>query len=897
MYPKNISSQVFRNKIRPNYVHGLITIVLFYLALHFTDLNPILTTILAFPAVFIIPGLSLFLLLDRKHLPPVRQLILESFIISIIINVLIFPLCLYIGISPNIGQTIFVIVSLFLLIGFSFTKMKIISQPNKFDYFIIIALMLGYIIMILIFSSLPRFFTPDETDYIFNARSALDGNIYAMGVTAYRSTALALLSGRFLWTFLLGSFLTSSSLQPQMANLVGPSFLVMTSLAMTLLVPKQMEDKGKVHFLLFLVILTNPLLIYFAGIGGLNDLAIAFCGSVAVVYFVKSIIVSNGTFSFERNSLFKSLIILVIAILIKQNLMFFIGIWVCFAYLCFHYKLYKTTLANKVITILLIGLPIGYELLIDFPYVISVWFFRSNSAAVFLQQFIYDSPLERILGAFVKPWFNVGGITLFSNGLLKNIDSFYTFFSPEGISLPVSAIALLLPVTLVIKKLQFNIQLRTTVVIIIISMVFSFVTMFSNISDISRISLFLIPLIISITMISFYSLFSESKLGLLFLFSLPMIVFLWINRVVSNAQEGIFVSYGLPRFNWTYDILTVIILSYIVLLVLFTILSQVNIRIGIRNSLKKQFKGRIFPVFGWKTAFFTLFFIIIISNFYFSNVLVSNSGNYTDHDLSSISKQASKYAGNGLVFANNYVNLRPYVTDSSLSRIFPLPADENGFHNLIKSAPNGSIVLLSTDMGTSYGISNSYITNLFDKDVLTTGIPSFSKFPKLSNENEVLNLNFDKTNSNEITDQSPFKNNITVCGNPIINGNKENSLEFDGETYLSIPDSQSLKISDGISIEFIALIEHPGRYAIVSKGYPATQNSSLSGGFYVGASDQFLYWELGNSWSLSAPISAFMGNWHQYVFTYDGNAMRIFVDGNLVAERAQQGSLKTNSYP
>jgi hypothetical protein len=869
--------------------------IISYLAASFLKLNPLLTAVFAFPAVYIIPGLLLLFWINGKQLPPLRQLIVESFIISTVLNASLIPAFTLLSISQTEGHNVFMSLLLFTALASSLVINKSTLSSSKLDFLIILIIMLAYMIMILSLSSLPRFFTPDETDYISLARAALNGEAHTMGVTPYRFDFVALISGRFFWTFLLASFLSSTGLQPCQVYLISPAFLTMTALALTLLVPKDLENEGKIHSAVLLLILTSPLLILFSGIGALSDLAIAFFASVAVVFFAKSFTITQEKISLEVSWLIKVLMLVVITLLIKQNLMFLFGMWLCLVYASFRYKLYRSNMGHKLLLVLLIGLPIAYELLIDAPYVMAVWFLRNKAISGFIQPFIFESPLEKILSVFITPWWKTASTTLLNQGWINNLDSLYTMLTPEGLSLPISALSLVLPAALLLRHVRRNIQLRTTILVITTSLILYYVTMASSIADIPRYTLFIIPPLVLLAVISYHELFSNISIHSLLLLSLPMMLFLWINHILSDAKQGVLLGYGIPRLNWTYNIPALILLSYIGLVILLT-----NVH-GLGPSPKSfgRVINRISAKIQWKTtSFYVLILILIFSNLYFSYSLVSNSESFDDHELTSIGNVVTRYSENGLVIANNYIYLRPYLSDKVLFKgIFPAPIDENNFCDFVKMAPNGTIISISTDQQTSYGFANTYINKFSSQDVITPNETSLTKFPRLEYANVVLNYTFDQINDTEILDQSGFANNGMIYGAKVVEGYYGNALRFDGASYISAPVSQSLNVSKEITIDFIGFIEQPGRYALVSKGYPTNSNASLRGGFYVGASNQTLYWELGNGWSLSTPISEYFGAWHHFIFTYDGKSMRIFVDGLLVAEKAQEGDIDTTDYP
>jgi len=111
------------------------------------------------------------------------KLAVEGFFVSTVILVILTSLMLILNV-PVVPVTY----SLVMLIIVTFLALialvrKIEFKSSKPDILLFTLAFLAYVALLLYFSRLPRLFTPDETSYIFSARtSILDGVVPPMGV-------------------------------------------------------------------------------------------------------------------------------------------------------------------------------------------------------------------------------------------------------------------------------------------------------------------------------------------------------------------------------------------------------------------------------------------------------------------------------------------------------------------------------------------------------------------------------------------------------------------------------------------------------------------------------------------------------------------------------------------
>jgi hypothetical protein len=164
-------------------------------------------------------------------------------------------------------------------------------------------------------------------------------------------------------------------------------------------------------------------------------------------------------------------------------------------------------------------------------------------------------------------------------------------------------------------------------------------------------------------------------------------------------------------------------------------------------------------------------------------------------------------------------------------------------------------------------------------------------------------------------DSSGYGDTGTVVGGAAwATGRFGSALSFNGTTALvEIPDGPQLEPASAVTVS--AWVEHagsPGRYRyIVAKG--ETGCNSASYGLYTGANGGLAFYAAngtGDSYVVSpdASTSVWDGNWHLVVGTYDGTAVRVYVDGIQVGSgtprsgplaypSADSNSLFIGSYP
>jgi len=112
------------------------------------------------------------------------------------------------------------------------------------------------------------------------------------------------------------------------------------------------------------------------------------------------------------------------------------------------------------------------------------------------------------------------------------------------------------------------------------------------------------------------------------------------------------------------------------------------------------------------------------------------------------------------------------------------------------------------------------------------------------------------------------------------------ALHFDGGDFVSIPDSSDLETPQLTVSAWFRGSSTPGAYKyVVAKGSNECEGSSY--GLYTGPGGGMAFYVgdgTHNNFSRSeeAPQSVWDGKWHNASGTYDGNAVRLFIDGKEI---------------
>ena len=148
-------------------------------------------------------------------------------------------------------------------------------------------------------------------------------------------------------------------------------------------------------------------------------------------------------------------------------------------------------------------------------------------------------------------------------------------------------------------------------------------------------------------------------------------------------------------------------------------------------------------------------------------------------------------------------------------------------------------------------------------------------------------------------DASGSGNNGVVYGaslttNRFGNANSAYNFAGNGTTYISVPSSPSLVITNTITMAVWIKSKGGGTYGprIVSKGPPCYEINVSNTGTSPSAN-----FDLQTLTTISTTISLAQTNWIYLVGTYDGQSMKYYTNGGLAAQASITGAIGTNSEP
>ena len=381
---------------------------------------------IAIITVFIAPGAQMVLAFSRSQDSNIVDLIRNGFFVSIFLVVGTTALLMLAGLPRNPLEYATAVLALVgpLSLWAELTHKRV--ELTKVDGILVGTVFVAFVFLFLVFSSLPRLFTPDETTYIFSARmSDLAGLALPMGARPTTSTLVTVISGRLAWTFLLASFLGSTSLPPFQAGLIGTILLPMTAL-----VGCSFFRNHRLRFVALILILTQPSLFVFAGLA-LNDLLVAYLSVFSVLSFVGALRKRGDAYGLDRGMGIIAILSLLVLFTVKIDLLILVAEWFVIAYLYISKKLTFSSNLGKSAVRLLLLLPMIYELVIDLPYFVSVWILRNSALGSLFGRFLPISPIETVASQFVAPWWNPGAKTAFSLDFPSFVSILYKLLSPE----------------------------------------------------------------------------------------------------------------------------------------------------------------------------------------------------------------------------------------------------------------------------------------------------------------------------------------------------------------------------------------------------------------------------------------------------------------------------------
>lgn len=167
---------------------------------------------------------------------------------------------------------------------------------------------------------------------------------------------------------------------------------------------------------------------------------------------------------------------------------------------------------------------------------------------------------------------------------------------------------------------------------------------------------------------------------------------------------------------------------------------------------------------------------------------------------------------------------------------------------------------------------------------------------------------FDEAGGDIADDMSTYDNDGVINGASWTTGVSNSALNFDGsDDYVLVSHNPSLVPENAITVSSWVRLESftsgwPYHAAIVGKGGCDVRSGYELQVSYAsgGDSNQKLFWRAfpgGKMTELEIDYSGYLNQWHFLVGTCDDEYIRIYIDGNLIAEKKCSGSLRQNENP
>lgn len=162
----------------------------------------------------------------------------------------------------------------------------------------------------------------------------------------------------------------------------------------------------------------------------------------------------------------------------------------------------------------------------------------------------------------------------------------------------------------------------------------------------------------------------------------------------------------------------------------------------------------------------------------------------------------------------------------------------------------------------------------------------------------VLHLSFDEGTGNVANDLSQYKNNCALKGNPKwIDGKFGKALELDGKTWGEVKDSDSLDLTEAMTIEAWVKLYGGGEgtQSAVEKGSAWIDGEYNLAALYSNGTILQIkdLPEECNDDNVGASVQD--NKWHFLVGVWDGTAIKLYIDGELNKEMACAGKILKNN--
>ena len=129
------------------------------------------------------------------------------------------------------------------------------------------------------------------------------------------------------------------------------------------------------------------------------------------------------------------------------------------------------------------------------------------------------------------------------------------------------------------------------------------------------------------------------------------------------------------------------------------------------------------------------------------------------------------------------------------------------------------------------------------------------------------------------------------------------SLNFDGNSYVTIPHSDTLNLSNQLTIECWFTVQGASINDWIGIVCKVNASSVTYSGYFFGLGrtstypNWIVFYIYPSGQHINCPFSPTLNQWYNLAVTYNGSIMKMFLDGNLIQETAATGLIASNTYP
>jgi hypothetical protein len=382
---------------------------------------------------------------------------------------------------------------------------------------------------------------------------------------------------------------------------------------------------------------------------------------------------------------------------------------------------------------------------------------------------------------------------------------------------------------------------------------------------------------------------------------IPMLLLLWIRSAVSIEKGGVYISYGLPKLNWTGTILVIQLIIYIPLMLLST-LGKTTIKISLKKFPKLSSNIQ-------KLAFTVLTITVLVNATYFSAYSLHNSSFFKENEAKITSSLFSDInQNNAFVVSNFYTYMRPYVADDLLTNgyLFPPPMTEEEFISFLEIAPNNSLLVISHNSTIAW---YEYANNYVGKYTKTDAIPLHPKIERITYDDLLLDLRLGSAIDGAVQDLSGSNYTCLLNGGTDAPGFFDKAIKFNGnDEYASVSD---FEFSDTYSIEVWFMLEvEPSNFGFVNDGTPVSKMliakrwegyAELT--FFITNEGELQAFAKNENndvrFNFKSPKSLVKANnWYHAILTVNNQDAKLYLNGMLVSESKVKGlNQRLENYP